>query len=339
MRVQQVHLVAVAVAVEIQRRRSAAIRLLLEELHHHEVLEQLPRERVPIRLPGAFDAQQVAQQADVGEVEFGRFHLPFAEVLEVGRQTEDDVGSLQDGQPVADGLAADSDIVRRRGVVHQLPRPTSKKPQKALEGRQVLEIDELPHISFDIGSEVVGQSDCRSLPLVVDARQEAMADIVRKGVEADAGDGEFADGKRIQGQQRRAPGQGLGNVFAQQQLTGSGAHELPVAFSRSTTTWMWLSSSGARWISWRTTLPRNCPRNALGSSCARCRTSGDSRLAVPVVRQLHRRQGGLAGLPRPENGHHGIIARQPYELVCDLSPNHGWQSKSTQYGKLKSCIA
>ena len=88
---EDVHLVAVGVAPEVQRGRLAVVEEELSKLGDDEVLEDGAPEGVGAEVLGAADAEEVAEQARIDEVELGALDEALAEALVVGPEQVHDI--------------------------------------------------------------------------------------------------------------------------------------------------------------------------------------------------------------------------------------------------------
>jgi len=106
----QIHLVAIGVAEKVQGERKPAVGPGFETLDHHQILEDPPDQRIPADLPGLANAQQMAEQSGLDEINLWRFDNALAEVFKVGRQFDDDKRGFQNRKPVPDGFVMASAI-------------------------------------------------------------------------------------------------------------------------------------------------------------------------------------------------------------------------------------
>lgn len=104
---------------------------------------------------GLADAEEVAEEADIGEVVFRTFDDAFSEIFEVGRELEDEEGGFEDGEPVADGFGGDADIVGEGAVVDELSGAAGEELEEFLEEGGVFQVNQLADIAFHIGLVVV----------------------------------------------------------------------------------------------------------------------------------------------------------------------------------------
>ena len=73
------------------------VEALFQELRYHERLEKGAPERVRAYLTGIVNTQRLGCQAPIDEVELGRVHQAFIEILEVGTQQLHDAACLEHG--------------------------------------------------------------------------------------------------------------------------------------------------------------------------------------------------------------------------------------------------
>lgn len=152
---EEVDFVFVGVAIKVKVGDAAAVPLRFEAFEDDEVFKNGADEGVAGDLVGLADAEEVAEEADIGEVVFRTFDDAFSEVFEVGRELEDEEGGFEDGEPVADGFGGDADIVGEGAVVEELSGAAGEELEEFLEEGGVFQVNQLANIAFHIGLVVV----------------------------------------------------------------------------------------------------------------------------------------------------------------------------------------
>jgi len=135
------------------------------------------------------------------------------------------VAGLEDGEPRLCGDAGDAGI-RCEGVdVDQLADAPGAELDEALEGSEVLDFENLPHIPLQIGADVVLEPEGWFYRAVVNRWEEAgVKKFVHRGRCA-VGGLEFRQGEGQKGEHGCPPGEALGDRLDQFELTGSGEDE------------------------------------------------------------------------------------------------------------------
>lgn len=88
LRDEEVDLVAIAIPEKMEIRCLSPVQLPFEAIDDDQVFENPADEGVARNLPGFPDAEQVAEEADVGKIVLGRLDHALAEVFEVRGQLE-----------------------------------------------------------------------------------------------------------------------------------------------------------------------------------------------------------------------------------------------------------
>jgi hypothetical protein len=91
----------------------------------------------------------------IAEVELGRFDQAIVEVGEPWTDEEDEVAGLQDGEPGLGGDSGDAGVGCERRDVEQLAGPPGTELDEALEGGEILDLENLPHIPLQVGADVI----------------------------------------------------------------------------------------------------------------------------------------------------------------------------------------
>lgn len=101
------------------------------------------------------DAQQMCGQSRVMKIQLGRFDQAFAKVLVVWLEQEHHVPCLQHRKPGRYRLVRHAAVVPEAGHIQKLAAACGAQLEKALEQTQVLHLNELAHVTLDIGHQVV----------------------------------------------------------------------------------------------------------------------------------------------------------------------------------------
>ena len=118
------------------------------------------------QLFATLDAEQPDCKAGIQEIEFGRFDHALVEVLVMRWQQVHDITGLQHGYPGFCRVMGNTAVIGQRGKIEELPRPACAHSCKALKCAQILDIDQLPDVSFQIGSHIVFMPGVRIEPAV-----------------------------------------------------------------------------------------------------------------------------------------------------------------------------
>ena len=176
-------------------------------------------------LCGGLQTQERAEQARVVKVELGRLDEPLGEILVMRREQEGDIAGFEYRNPGAHRLVVDPEVVAEAAQVEQLSDPSGAGHQEALEGAQVADVAQAPHVALDVGLDVgrvvVGGGDAA----VVERR---VAPLEQAFVQAGRGAGcKLLPGKGQQRLRRGAAGQGLADLLHEQEVLRAGEDELP----------------------------------------------------------------------------------------------------------------
>ena len=172
---QEVDFVPCPVAPEENRRCSSVVQIGLGDLCDYVVLENRPPERMRYDLGGLTDAQKLAEQACVVEVELGAFDHPLVEVPVMGREQKDDETCLEHGDPAARRVYGDAAVRCQARVVEELSGSAGAKRQESIEDFEVADVRQAPHIALDVGLDVVRKPHFGRNLAVVDTRVETRA--------------------------------------------------------------------------------------------------------------------------------------------------------------------
>ena len=96
------------VAIEIDPIQQSSVVAVLNDFHHHVVLENGTSHLVAGQLTGTFDVKQETGKAGVVKIEFWALDKTLGNVLIIGGQEGYQIGGLKNGEPVGDGLVVDA---------------------------------------------------------------------------------------------------------------------------------------------------------------------------------------------------------------------------------------
>ena len=222
--VEQVAFQPVRVPEKREIRPATGVEAVFEGLDHDGVFEERPPGRVRRHLAGVLDAEKVAGQSHVVEVELGRFDEALADVGEKGRQPKNDVARLEDGEPVARRSLRHSGIRAQRTEVGELAHPRRAETHEPAEGGQIADLADSPNVAFDVGLQVVPERLRGIQPAIVNPRIESrMEDVVQRF--ARSGAPPFGEGERQEPQQRRSAGERLADGLGEAKLFAPGEDE------------------------------------------------------------------------------------------------------------------
>ena len=106
-------------------------------------------------LASVLDAEEVAGQSHIVEVELGRLDDALANVAEEGRKLENDVAGLEDSEPVSRRSLRYAGVRAQGTEVGELPHPPRAKTHKPAERGQIANLADSPNIAFDVGLQVI----------------------------------------------------------------------------------------------------------------------------------------------------------------------------------------
>ena len=113
------------------------VEAVLKRFRHDHLLEERPAQRMRRHLPRALDAEQVAGQPHVVEVELRRLDQAPADVRVERRQLEDDVARLEDCEPLPRGRVGHARVRAERAQVEQLADASRAETHEESERREV----------------------------------------------------------------------------------------------------------------------------------------------------------------------------------------------------------
>ena len=94
-------------------------------------------------------------ETDIGEVDLRGFYDSFGDVREIGWQLEYEEGRFKNRYPFAYGRRTDPRLASKRCKVDNLSNPSGKECHESLEEVDMLNIDQLSQVAFDIGLEII----------------------------------------------------------------------------------------------------------------------------------------------------------------------------------------
>ena len=317
----QVGLDARLVSHVVERGRQALVEAGLQGFHHDHVLEKSAAQWVTQNLLRRIDLQQMRRQPHVREIDLRRLHEPLAEVVVVGLKAEDDEARLQDGHPFLERRRADPHVARKPVEADDLSDAAGEKPHEQLELPLMRQIDELPHVAFDIRA-VIGLIGVRGILLaVVDGGQEAAIDVV-VAIQRNPRLVQLRDGEGVERQDGGAPGKGLRNALLQPRLVRAGEDVLAVLallvdggldLAQQLGNALDLVNDGRCGK-----LRQKALRVAFGEV-----SDGELlKIGVGVTGERHLGESGLAALSRAFNRHDGERGGQLFEFSFNASGNH-----------------
>ena len=196
---------------------------------------------------GRANPQQIAQEAGVQEVQLGALDQPLAEISVVRPQERHDETRLEDRKPSPGGGMGNSRVVSEGGQIEQLTVSAGAQPDKAAEGFDVTDVDDLSNVAFHVGSIIVAKPLLWIEVLVVDPGVEASEEGVhqidpRRGFHsrkrsADRREWQALTARQLgqrewqQVEHGGAPGQRLTDGSQQQEVLRTGQDEPPGAAS------------------------------------------------------------------------------------------------------------
>lgn len=150
-----VDFVAFLVAEKVKRGLDASVGLGFEQLGHDPIFKKGSALWMSGDVAGVADADKPRGEAGIAEVEFRGLDEPLVEIGEPRLDQENQVAGLEDREPGLGGDASDAGI-RCEGVdVYQLADASGTKLDESLEGSEILDFENLPHIPLQIGADVV----------------------------------------------------------------------------------------------------------------------------------------------------------------------------------------
>ncbi len=164
---QEVDFVPCPIAPEENRGCSSVVQIGFGDLCDHVVLENRPPERMRNDLGSLTDAQKLAEQTCIVEVELGAFDYSLAEVPVMGREQEDDEACLEHGDPAARRVYRDAAVRCQARVAEELSGSPGAKRQEPFEDGEVADVRQAPHIALDVGLDVVRKPHIGRDPAVV----------------------------------------------------------------------------------------------------------------------------------------------------------------------------
>ena len=250
------------VAPEEQVRFLTLVEPILDQLGHHETLEDGPAGCMVVQVLGRSDSEQVAEEAGVEEVELGALDQALAEVSVVRPQQMNDKTRLQDRDPSTGGGVGDAAVNTKRGKVQELSTAPRAEPNETSKGLQIADVQNLAHIPLHVGLVVAAQPLLRIQSLVVNPGVEpteqdpvhvpTLLPSPSRDDQAELVDGKWtplAKFREREGQQVEdgtTSGQRLAHLMEQEEVLGTRQNEPSGLVVRSTLVWMYEKRSGAR---------------------------------------------------------------------------------------------
>ena len=105
----------------------------LEELGDDNVFEEPAKGRVGLGLGGIGNAEECGGEARLGEVDFWGAGESAAEVSVIGAEAKDDVGGLEDSEPLIKGVGGDADVVGQGTKVEELAHTPGEEAHEGEE--------------------------------------------------------------------------------------------------------------------------------------------------------------------------------------------------------------
>jgi len=150
-----VHLVAAVITPEEETRCLVTVYPVLEQFGDDEGLEDLAAKGVDQEVVRLADAEEIAEEAGIQEVQLRTPGQAVVEAAMVGPQPDAEEARLQDIEPAAGGAVADAAVAGEGGQVQQLPVAPGAEAQEAPEQLEVGHVQDVPHVPLDVGPEVV----------------------------------------------------------------------------------------------------------------------------------------------------------------------------------------
>lgn len=205
---QQIDFITAVVAIVVEFGFFPCVESGFQGFDDDQVLEEIADQRIPRRLRGRFDTEQVGSQSDVGEIDFRRFDDALAEVLEIGIQPEDGVRRFQYRQPFLQRGARHAQVAGQRVEVQYLADAAGQQTHEVFEIRQPSDVYHLPDVALDVSLTVAAIEPGGIDVFVVQPWHESLVYILVPRA-ADAGGFEFRNRQGQQAQEGGSAGQGL----------------------------------------------------------------------------------------------------------------------------------
>jgi hypothetical protein len=220
-----VDFVAFLVAEKVKRGLDASVGLGFEQLGHDPIFEKGSALWMSGDVAGGADAYKPRGEAGITEIEFRGLDEALVEIGEPWLDQENQVAGLEDREPGLGGDASDAGI-RCEGVdVDQLADASRAELDEALEGSEILDFENLPHIPLKIGADVVLEPEGGFNRAVVDGREEPGVKKLVHRVWGAVGGLEFRHREGQKSEHGCASGEALGDRLDQLKLTGSSEDE------------------------------------------------------------------------------------------------------------------
>lgn len=305
-----------------ERGRLPAMDARLVDLRRDPGLEDRAAQRVVDELIRGADAQEVAREPGVEEVQLGGLDHLGGDAAMPGGQAKDQEARLEDRQPRPGGVVRDAGVGGERGEVEHLRGSAGAQPQEGREGVQVADVEDLAHVALDVGGDVVGQPAVGGDLPVVDARiaapPQGVEEVLRRGGEAP----QLVEAERQEVQHAGSSRQGLRDGLRQAEVLRPGEDEPPVLRAGIDVD-LEVAEQIGRVLDF-------VDDRAGGMLCQEAARVGGGELAlverferhVRLVREGRPAQRGLAGLARPGHGDHRIVGRQGAQARFEVAWDH-----------------
>jgi hypothetical protein len=166
----------VRIAIEEHFRSKTVVEPLFEDLEDDQVFVETTPEWIPENLFAGGDAKEIASEARICEVDFGRFDDSFPDVFKIWRELENNVRRFEDTHPALDCYGRNSKVIAEGGVIDNLPDPASQERQKVLKPTEVLDVHEGSDVTLDVGLDVTVEEAIGFEILFVNPRKRSTHD-------------------------------------------------------------------------------------------------------------------------------------------------------------------
>lgn len=122
-----------------------------EKLDDDDVFEESAKGRMSFGLGGVGNAEECGCKAWLGEVDLRCTDEASAKVGVVGTEAKDDVGGLEDSEPLIKGVGGDADVVGQGTKVEELTHTSGKEAHEGEEAALFTQVDEATDVAFDVG--------------------------------------------------------------------------------------------------------------------------------------------------------------------------------------------
>ena len=313
------------VAPEVERRVAADRCEALDEFRRHVGLEDGAAQRVRLQRGRILDAEQVARQARVQEMQPGTLAEPLAVVRVVGWKGRRHVAGFERRQPAARRLVRDPRVRRQAAEVEFGGGAGGRQAGEGLERSEVQDLGHLAQVAVDVRAKVVGQPVAGVQASVVDRRKEAGEERlprigapqargcpngrIRGPVQAPRVQGrepvQLGDGERIEREDGGSPRQRLRHRLHEQDVLRS-RHDEPARTGVVVHEALDVGEEFGRpldLVEDQGIAPRKEPARIRQRPRAHV---GCLQRRVPIIGEHRPHERGLPGLPRAGERHHGV---------------------------------